>query len=119
MNPYPFNFITKPAGPACNLHCDYCYYLEKEQLFPTPNTFMNELTLENFTREYIQEQPGNEVTFVWQGGEPCLAGLEFYKKALEFQKKFAKGKTVIIHFRRMEPCLTTNGVLSSAKTTSW
>ncbi|WP_207421072.1 anaerobic sulfatase-maturation protein [Desertivirga brevis] len=104
MNPYPFNFIAKPAGPTCNLDCAYCYYLEKEKLFPSASTFMSDLTLENFTRQYIQEQPGNEITFVWQGGEPCLAGIDFYKKALDLQKKYAHGKIVNNSFQ-------TNGIL--------
>lgn len=65
---------------------------------------MDDATLEIFTRKYIQEQAGNEITFVWQGGEPCLAGIDFYRKALLFQRKYAHGKQISNSFQ-------TNGVL--------
>ena len=100
-----FNFLAKPTGPICNLDCSYCYYLEKENMYPgNPNFMMNEETLETFTRKYIHEQPGSEVTFAWQGGEPTLLGINYLKKALELQKKYGSGK--IIH-----NAFQTNGVL--------
>lgn len=100
-----FNLLAKPTGPVCNLDCAYCYYLEKEKMYPgTSNFRMSEETLEVFTRKYIHEQPGPEVTFVWQGGEPALLGLDYYKTALRFQKKYGSGKQIHNSFQ-------TNGVL--------
>ncbi|MGV3509899.1 MAG: anaerobic sulfatase-maturation protein [Sphingobacteriaceae bacterium] len=100
-----FNLLAKPTGPVCNLDCTYCYYLEKEKMYPgNPNFTMNAETLETFTRKYIHEQPGKEVTFVWQGGEPTLLGIDFFKKALTLQKKYGSGKIIHNSFQ-------TNGVL--------
>lgn len=89
----PFNIIAKPIGAICNLDCEYCYYLEKEDLYPGTKSFkMTEETLENYTRQYIYSQPADtrEVNFVWQGGEPTLLGLPFFKKALKLQQKYAR-----------------------------
>ncbi len=100
-----FSLLAKPTGPFCNLDCTYCYYLEKEKMYPdTPSFMMTDETLEVFTRKYIHEQPGREVTFAWQGGEPTTAGLDFYKKALAFQKKYGSGKIIHNSFQ-------TNGIL--------
>jgi uncharacterized protein len=90
----PFNIITKPIGPICNLDCEYCYYLEKENLYPGTKSFkMSDVVLKSFTRQYIYAQPPDaaEVTFVWQGGEPTLMGLPFFRKALEYQQLYARG----------------------------
>jgi uncharacterized protein len=101
----PFSLVTKPAGPGCNLNCTYCFYLEKQQLFQKSKNFrMSDELLEEFIRQYIQSQEVPIVSFVWQGGEPCLAGLEFYKKAVAFQKKYGKDKTI-------ENAFQTNGIL--------
>jgi len=89
----PFNIITKPIGAICNLDCEYCYYLEKEDLYPnTPSFKMSDEALESFTRQYIYAQPVDApyVIFTWQGGEPTLLGLNFFKKALAFQKKYER-----------------------------
>lgn len=100
-----FNLLAKPTGAVCNLDCAYCYYLEKEKMYPGASSFrMSDETLETFTRKYIHEQPGAEVTFVWQGGEPTLLGLDFFKNALLFQKKYGSGKIIHNSFQ-------TNGVL--------
>ncbi|WP_069658360.1 anaerobic sulfatase-maturation protein [Arcticibacter eurypsychrophilus] len=100
-----FNILANPTGPICNLNCTYCYYLEKEKIYPGISSFkMTEQTLEVFTRKYIHEQPGPEVTFVWQGGEPSLLGLDYYKKALQFQQKYGSGKRIHNSFQ-------TNGAL--------
>ena len=99
--------MAKPNGPLCNLDCTYCYYLEKENLFERKFFLMNEETLEVFTRKYIHESPGKEVTFVWHGGEPTLAGIEYFKKALAFQKKYGAGKQIFNSFQ-------TNGLLLDA-----
>ena len=68
-----FHVLTKPIGPVCNLDCSYCFYLEKKQLYPEERSWrMNDVVLESYIRQYIHSQPGNEIHFTWQGGEPTL-----------------------------------------------
>ena len=102
----PFHVMTKPNGPACNLDCDYCYYLETAELFPERSAFrMSEETLETYVRQYIEAQPGSEVTFAWQGGEPTLLGVDFFRRALELQEQYAPPGMVV------QNTLQTNGTL--------
>lgn len=76
-----FNIMAFPAGPVCNLDCDYCYYLSKIKLFTELNNFqMNEEILEEYIKQYIDSQLGPEVNFGWQGGEPTLRELFFSKR---------------------------------------
>lgn len=97
--------MSKPTSSVCNLDCTYCYYLEKEKLYPEQKNYLiDDDTLERYVEQYIQAQDVRQVHFVWQGGEPTLAGLQFYKKALELQKKYANGKEVF-------NSLQTNGIL--------
>ncbi len=87
--PYAFNVMVKPRGSLCNLACDYCYYLDKEQLYPGSQFHMADAVLEQFTREYIDAQRElPEVTFAWQGGEPTLMGIEFFQRAVELQARY-------------------------------
>lgn len=84
-----FNIMAFPSGPICNLACDYCYYLEKSELYKTASDFrMSEELLEEYIKQYIDSQPGPQIYFGWQGGEPTLRGLDFFKKALKLQKKY-------------------------------
>lgn len=100
-----FHLMAKPAGPACNLKCTYCFYLEKENLFSSPGkTIMSDEVLEAYTEKYIASQSGRDVNFAWQGGEPTVAGLEFFRKALKLQKKYNRGK-------KISNALQTNGTL--------
>jgi len=93
--PNAFNVMLKPAGPSCNLNCTYCYYLEKKNLYLTEKDFrMSDDILEEFTKQYIESNEIPVVTFTWQGGEPTLMGLDFFRKAVELQKKYAYGKTI-------------------------
>ena len=102
----PFHVMAKPAGARCNLACSYCFYLEKEPAYypgaGVPR--MSEATLDAYIRDYIASQPGEEVTFTWQGGEPTLLGLEFYQRVVELQQHYAAG-------RRIANALQTNGAL--------
>jgi uncharacterized protein len=101
--PHAFHIMLKPAGPSCNLNCTYCYYLEKKNLFPVGKELrMPESVLEHFIKEFIEANQAPVVTFTWQGGEPTLMGLDFYKKSLLFQKKYSLGKKV-------ENAFQTNG----------
>lgn len=100
-----FHMLAKPSGPICNLNCHYCFYTEKEALFSSTSRFrMSDEILEEFIRQYIRAQDVPEIPFVWQGGEPTLMGLDFYKKVIEFQKKYGEGK-------RITNSLQTNGTL--------
>jgi len=97
--------MVKPIGPACNLACEYCFYLEKEKLYrQAADWAMPEHVLESFIRQYIESQDTPEVSFAWQGGEPTLLGIEFFRKAVELEKRFTNGKRVTNAFQ-------TNGVL--------
>lgn len=101
----PLYVMLKPVGAACNLACNYCYYLEKSNLYKhQPKRQMSEELLERFVKDYIEAQTMNEVVFTWHGGEPTLRPLSFYQKAVELQKKYARGR--IIH-----NSLQTNGTL--------
>jgi len=91
----PFHILTKPVGPICNLDCKYCFYLEKENLYPGENQWrMSDAVLEQYIRQYIHSQPVAEINFAWQGGEPTLLGVDFFRKVVALQKKFAGGKLV-------------------------
>ena len=86
-----FHVMTKPIGPICNLDCEYCFYLEKEELYPDNNSFrMTDEVLENYVRQYIEAQQVNEVTFAWQGGEPTLMGVDFFRRAVEYQYTYRR-----------------------------
>lgn len=90
FRPTAFHIMTKPRGAICNLDCKYCYFLSKERLYPNSDFRMSETLLEEYTRQYIEAQQVPEVTFAWQGGEPTLMGLDFYKQAVGYQQKYKK-----------------------------
>lgn len=92
-----FHVLMKPRGAICNLDCKYCFFLSKEKLFPGSNFRMTDEMLENYTRQHIEAHNVPEVTFAWQGGEPTLMGLDFFKRAVEFQKKYQKPNTRIVN----------------------
>ena len=106
-NPFakPLYVMLKPAGAHCNLACKYCYYLEKNKLYPTAQRhLMSDEILEQFTREYIEAQTMNQVLFTWHGGEPLLRSIDFYRKALSLQQKYAGGRCI-------DNVIQTNGTL--------
>src|SRR5512142_519079 len=87
--------VAKPIGPACNLNCEYCFYLEKQALFgPGEQYRMTDEVLSAFITNYVSSQPTPVVEFVWQGGEPTLLGLDFFKRVVELQKPFLGTKTI-------------------------
>ena len=87
--------MTKPRGAICNLDCKYCYFLSKERLYPNSDFRMSESLLEEYIRQYIQAQPVSEINFAWQGGEPTLMGVEFFRQAVHYQQKHKKrGMTI-------------------------
>lgn len=102
---HPIHIMAKPSGPACNLNCTYCFYLEKQKLYPDARDWrMSPLVLESYIRQYIAAQPGNYVQFAWQGGEPTLLGIDFFRDVIRLQERFGRGK-------KIENVLQTNGVL--------
>jgi uncharacterized protein len=101
--------VAKPIGPACNLNCEYCFYLEKQALFAAGEQYrMPDKVLSAFITNYVTSQPTPVVEFVWQGGEPTLLGLDFFKRVIELQKPFVKKKTIT-------NSLQTNGTLLTDK----
>ncbi len=100
-----FHIMAKPIGPVCNLDCTYCFYLEKENLYPGKHDWaMSDDVLESYIRQYIEAQAVPTVTFAWQGGEPTLLGVDFFRKVVAFEQKYANGKQIGNAFQ-------TNGVL--------
>lgn len=104
----PLYVMLKPVSSICNLACEYCYYLEKNNLYKRQDTHqrftMSEELLEKFIEEYINAQTQSQVLFTWHGGEPFMRPLAFYKKAIALQKKYAKG-------RQIDNVIQTNGTL--------
>jgi uncharacterized protein len=99
-----FHLMAKPIGATCNLNCTYCYYLPKKDLLGRGQRMTDEV-LEAYVQQYIEAQDGPEIVFSWQGGEPTLLGLDFFRKAVALQQKYSRpGK-------RVENDLQTNGLL--------
>lgn len=100
-----FHILAKPIGPRCNLNCTYCFYLEKDNLYKNVTSFkMSEKVFESFIKQYIKCQKAPTVNFTWQGGEPTLLGVDFFRRVVELQKRYADGKEIINGFQ-------TNGIL--------
>ena len=101
----PLYVMAKAAGPRCQLRCRYCYYLEKSALYDRQErATMSDALLETFTRQYIEAQTMPQVLFTWHGGEPLLRSIDFYRRALALQQRYARG-------RQIDNCLQTNGLL--------
>lgn len=101
----PLYVMLKPAGAMCNLACEYCYYLEKSHMYNEgPKTLMSDSLLEHFVKQYIESQTTPNVLFLWHGGETMMRPLSFYQKALELQKKYARG-------RMIDNAFQTNGTM--------
>ena len=93
-SPIAFSTMLKPAGSACNLDCHYCYYLDKAVQYGGKQAVMSDEMLETYVKQYIESNDVPQVTFCWHGGEPLLLGVDFYRRAMEFQKKYADGKQI-------------------------
>lgn len=97
--------MLKPAGSLCNLACKYCYYLEKQKLYPLDKSkVISDALLEEFIKQYIEAQIMPQVLFTWHGGETLMRPISFYKHALELQKRYAYG-------RQIDNCIQTNGTM--------
>ena len=98
--------MVKPTGSLCNLNCTYCYYLSKQELLRKPESWViTDAALQTFIRQYFEGQNHKEVVFSWQGGEPTLLGLDFFRKVVDLEKKYCSSHV------RCENDLQTNGTL--------
>ncbi len=104
-SPLAFHVMAKPTGARCNLDCAYCFFLKKEELYPDSAFRMTDEVMEKYIRQTIEGHRVPEVTIAWQGGEPTLMGLEFFRRSVKVQKKYAKPGT------RIENTFQTNGIL--------
>jgi len=103
--PLAFHLMVKPVGGLCNLDCKYCFYLPKTTLYPGRRLRMNDELLETYLRQYVDAQHVPDVTISWQGGEPTLIGLGFFKRSVEYARRLARPGMRIQH------TLQTNGTL--------
>lgn len=102
----PFHVMTKPIGPLCNIECEYCFYLDKQSLYSETDDFqMDDSTLTEYIKQYIDAQPGPVVQFAWQGGEPTLLGIDFFERVIELQETHAPPGTQVTN------SIQTNGTL--------
>lgn len=107
INPFarPLYVMLKPAGSLCNLRCKYCYYLEKNALYTEQkNHVISDEMLDKFIREYIEAQTSPDVLFCWHGGETFMRPISFYRRAIELQRKYARG-------RRIDNTIQTNATM--------
>ena len=100
-----FHVMAKPTGALCNLDCAYCFFLSKQSLYPGGSFHMSDEVMESYIRQTIEAQHAPEITIAWQGGEPTLMGLDFYRRAVETAKRYRKPGTKIQH------TIQTNGIL--------
>jgi len=107
MIPKAFHIMAKPAGSACNLNCDYCFFLKKEKLYPGSDFRMSDEVHEAYIQQLFEAHQVPQVTVAWQGGEPTLLGLDFFRRSMELQRKYQKPGT------RIENTFQTNGILLS------
>ena len=103
--PPGFHLLAKPSGATCNIDCTYCFFLSKEALYPNEKSRMSEATLETYIRQLLESHRTPQVTIAWQGGEPTLMKLEFFKRAVDLVETYRRpGQTVQHTFQ-------TNGLL--------
>ncbi|MBI5288623.1 MAG: anaerobic sulfatase maturase [Chloroflexi bacterium] len=100
-----FHLLAKPTGAICNLDCQYCFFLSKEELYPGSRFRMTDEVLETYIRQLVEAQAGPEVTVAWQGGEPTLMGLDFFRKAMAYEEAYRRPGTRIVN------TIQTNGTL--------
>ncbi|MDD7505282.1 MAG: anaerobic sulfatase maturase [Actinomycetaceae bacterium] len=109
MSYLPFSVVAKPTGAACNLDCHYCFFLSKEALYDVKRQLMSEETLETYVKQYLAASPDGEVTMLWQGGEPTMRGLDFFRAMVSFVDKYRRPSQNVSH------ALQTNATLIDAQ----
>jgi uncharacterized protein len=100
-----FHLLAKPTGPICNLDCEYCFFLSKEALYPGDRFRMADELLDSYLRQLLESHPSGEVTVAWQGGEPTLMGVDFFRRAIELAERHRRRDQVVSH------TIQTNGTL--------
>ena len=101
-----FHLLAKPAGAACNLGCTYCFFLSKENLYPARESpLMDEAVLERYLRQLMAASPGPQVDVAWQGGEPMLRGLDFFRRSVRLAERYRQPHQRVLH------TIQTNGTL--------
>lgn len=103
--PPPYHLLAKPAGAACNLGCQYCFFLSKENLYQGESHLMSEASLETYIQQLMASSPGPQVDVAWQGGEPMLRGLAFFKRSVQLAEQYRRPHQRILH------TIQTNGTL--------
>ena len=103
--PNSFHIMAKPTGALCNLNCSYCFFLSKEKLYPNSDFRMSDEVMESHIRQVLEAQSTPEVTIAWQGGEPTLMGIDFYRRVMTTVKQYQNAGTTLEH------TIQTNGVL--------
>lgn len=101
----PFHLLSKPTGATCNLDCKYCFFLSKEMLYPGDRFRMSDELLNSYIRQLLEAHPSGEVSVAWQGGEPTLMGLDFFRLAITYVEKYRRPGQTILH------TIQTNGTL--------
>lgn len=104
-----FTILAKPTGAICNLDCSYCFYLQKEKLYPGSKFRMSDEVLESYLKAYLGSHPGSQVELMWQGGEPTLMGLDFFGKAVTLAQRYKRAGATVHHG------LQTNGIALDVK----
>jgi len=105
LQPPAFHLLAKPTGATCNLDCKYCFFLSKEMLYPGDRFRMSDEMLETYIRQLLEAYPRPEIIIAWQGGEPTLMGLDFFRRSIEYVEKYRKPGQQILH------TMQTNGIL--------
>ena len=101
----PFHLLAKPTGPICNLDCEYCFFLSKEALYPGDRFRMSDELLETYLRQFMAANPDGEITIAWQGGEPTLMGVDFFRRAVALAEQHRRPAQQVLH------TIQTNGTL--------
>ncbi len=101
----PFHLLAKPTGPICNLDCEYCFFLSKEALYPGDRFRMSDELLETYLRQFMAANPDGEITVAWQGGEPTLMGVDFFRRAVALAEQHRRPGQQVLH------TIQTNGTL--------
>jgi uncharacterized protein len=100
-----FHLLAKPTGALCNLGCKYCFFLSKKNLYPESSFRMSDELLESYIRQYIEAQKAPQATVAWQGGEPTLMGLDFFRRSIQYEQKYRQPNMTILN------TMQTNGTL--------
>lgn len=105
QSPPAFHLLAKPSGSTCNIDCTYCFFLSKEALYPNEKNRMSHATLEAYIRQLLESHRASNVTVAWQGGEPTLMKVEFFRRSIELVEKYRRPDQIVQH------TFQTNGIL--------